>query len=571
MNKYFIVFIFMLFFQFGNAQGLTIDGYVFESGNRGFLQNAVVLIEDLQGNELGKTYTDEYGHFVVKTAPHPKYKITATKQNYETRTMDVNGGGFDEKDKIFLKIEMLKSPGYDFEITLAEARDEEGNPADGISGARIDVYNNTTEEEVFVLEDYIEPEFSVHLKKGNHYTMLIRKEGYIAKRVEAYVDVNGCILCVEGFGDLNPGVAENLSRNNTIGVLLANIELEKIRIGKKLEVQNIYYDFGSARLTSEARVHLQTLITMMADTPELLVELGSHTDARGGNEANMKLSEKRAQSAVKYIRDGGIAAYRISARGYGENILKNQCADSVNCSEAEHAENRRTELKIVGLSDRKSRIKSLAEIKQAEKAEAMLAEFQFGGQISLPEGMSIEDLSDEEVNQMLKDLNEVKEENFEIEEGIEEMLSNEIDQTGETMESEVVESNINQSTEIISEKINEVETSAMESNEEVAHSVDQTSGINDAMETKMQEVKEVVGTVQYRIVIHESEEAIAEEGGLYSKHSDLLEYFDLDKKYKYLIGSFDKEKEALKFLKGAVRLAYPDAYMVKYADGEIVP
>jgi len=403
MHKYFSAFIFVFLFHFSQAQGLTIDGYVFENGNRGFLKGAVLHLEDLDGNSLAKSYTDEFGHFVIKTPPLAKYKITATKENYETRTLDVSGAGFGDNDKIFLKIEMLKSPGYDFEITLADVRDEEGTPVDGITGARIDVYNNTTETEVLVLEDYMEPKFSAHLKKGNHYTMLIRKDGYIAKRIEAYVDVQGCILCVEGLGDLNPGVVDNLSRNNTIGVLLANVELEKIRIGKKLEVQNIYYDFGSARLTKDAREQLNNLVTMMSDTPELLVELGSHTDARGGSPANMALSEKRAQSAVKYIRDGGIAAYRITARGYGENILKNHCADGVNCNEAEHAENRRTELKIVGLTDRKERMKSLKEIKKAEKAEAMLAEFQFGGQVQLPEGMSIEDLSDEEVNQLLNE------------------------------------------------------------------------------------------------------------------------------------------------------------------------
>lgn len=590
-----LIFICSSLFLIGQEQ-VTIDGYAFESGNRGFIQGVLITLKDMDGNRLGATFSDADGHFVIKTERKEKYHLLATKERYNDREISVNGERVDDKDQVFLKLEMLRSPGYDFEITLAEARDEEGTPVDGISGARIDVYNNTTEEEVFVLEDYMEPEFDVHLKKGNHYTMLIRKDGYIAKRIEAFVNVNECILCVEGLGNINSGVSDNLSMGNQMGVLLANVELEKIRIGKKLEVQNIYYDFGSARLTKDARENLNTLVTMMADTPELLVELGSHTDSRGGDAANMKLSEARANSAVQYIRNGGIAAYRIEARGYGENILKNNCGDGSNCNEAEHAENRRTELKIVGMTDRKSRMKSLAEIKRAEKAEEELLVFQFGGQVQIPDGMSIKDLSDEEVDQLLNNAKAEKEfdvedendenameeinamtEHLELEESVNAISEQiEIDQIDEITEEvrEKVEVESDVKSEVVKEKIvEEIPAGASESVEDDMNSVmkdkvkEVKSGTGPA--TQVEDSSEYGNTV-YKIVIHQSDKALSEDAPLLNKHSDIIEYIDRDNTFKYLIGSFDSESQATQFLKGSVKSAYPDAFLVKYKGGEII-
>ena len=79
-----------------------------------------------------------------------------------------------------------------------------------------------------------------------------------------------------------------------------------------------------------------------------MIELSSHTDARGSDKYNMSLSDKRAKSAAKYIVDhGGIEKSRITGKGYGESLLLNRCHNGVKCSEAEHQENRRTEFKVL--------------------------------------------------------------------------------------------------------------------------------------------------------------------------------------------------------------------------------
>ena len=79
----------------------------------------------------------------------------------------------------------------------------------------------------------------------------------------------------------------------------------------------------------------------------MTIELGSHTDARGNDEYNRKLSQRRADAAVKYLTGKGIDPARLQAAGYGESRIKNQCANGVTCSDPEHEQNRRTEIKIV--------------------------------------------------------------------------------------------------------------------------------------------------------------------------------------------------------------------------------
>jgi len=85
----------------------------------------------------------------------------------------------------------------------------------------------------------------------------------------------------------------------------------------------------------------------MNDFPDMKIELSSHTDSRGSNLYNQKLSQSRADAAVAYILSKGISKSRIIAVGYGESRLVNGCSDGVNCSEQQHQENRRTEFQIV--------------------------------------------------------------------------------------------------------------------------------------------------------------------------------------------------------------------------------
>ena len=131
------------------------------------------------------------------------------------------------------------------------------------------------------------------------------------------------------------------------GVIKKVINAEKLEVGKKYTIDNIYYDFDKWNLLPESKVVLDRLVRIMKENPNLKAELGSHTDCRGSDAYNMKLSQKRSDSAVNYIVSKGISRDRIIAKGYGETQPVNKCKDGVPCTEEQHRMNRRTEFKIL--------------------------------------------------------------------------------------------------------------------------------------------------------------------------------------------------------------------------------
>lgn len=109
-------------------------------------------------------------------------------------------------------------------------------------------------------------------------------------------------------------------------------------------MKNIYYDFDKYDLRPESIKELEKVVSFMKANRDLYVELGSHTDSRGNDEYNQRLSENRAKSAVDYIISRGISPERIRSKGYGESRLVNGCSNGVDCTEAQHQLNRRTEI-----------------------------------------------------------------------------------------------------------------------------------------------------------------------------------------------------------------------------------
>ena len=130
-------------------------------------------------------------------------------------------------------------------------------------------------------------------------------------------------------------------------VLRADLRLEPMVIDKPIVVPNIYYDYDKWDIRPDAAVELNKLAQVFLDNPDLTFELGSHTDSRGSDMYNLLLSDARATSAVDYLVRQGVPQERLIARGYGETMLVNHCANGVSCTEEEHQANRRTEFKVI--------------------------------------------------------------------------------------------------------------------------------------------------------------------------------------------------------------------------------
>lgn len=111
---------------------------------------------------------------------------------------------------------------------------------------------------------------------------------------------------------------------------------------------NVYYDSGRSSVRSESVQELIKLLHLMQDNPDIILEVSAHTDSNGTESTNQQLSQRRAGAVVKYLVGKGIQRERLIAIGHGESRLANQCADGVPCTEEEHAENRRTEFRVLG-------------------------------------------------------------------------------------------------------------------------------------------------------------------------------------------------------------------------------
>lgn len=522
LSLYFLLtFIFLS--SFTNAQ-VVIEGYVFQSDNRGFLNRVHVrLVERATNSEVGETLSDVNGFFSFKVEENKDYKIIANKEMFEEKVELVSTSNNENNGKVFVRVELNRAPGYVFEITMAEKREDPDVPVDAIRGALIEVYNNTTAKLNVVYKDHPHPDFQVNLLKGNHYTILIRKQGYLAKRLEAYVDVEGCILCFEGVGKVEPGVADNLTEGNEMGVLLANLELERIEKDKTFEINNLYYDYGKWELKPEGRAELNKVINLFKDNPALIIELGSHTDSRGKSNKNQILSEKRAQSAVSYLKTyGNIPPENIVARGYGESKILNKCKNGVECSESQHARNRRTELKIIGERSDYT-FKSLLELKEEEKMETLIRDLQNQEQVRVKKGEKLSDVL--EKDQLGLEEKEVKQE-----------LSNK-----KLVLTEAKEVKEGQEAKTVKEKV-------------------------------MNEAKMVPPDTEliHRIVIHFSYQPLPSNHEIYKNHKDVYEYISPQNYRYYLIGSYSSEADAHDALEDKWLEKYPNAYIMTFKGDERV-
>lgn len=143
-----------------------------------------------------------------------------------------------------------------------------------------------------------------------------------------------------------------------------------INIEEPIVLENILYDFDDDRIRADAEPDLQVVLGIMNQYPNMRIELGSHTDARGADTYNRELSQRRAESARRWLVRNGIVRERIEAVGYGETVPKTvtakQAADNPFLKEGEvlteayintitgeeaqekaHFLNRRTEFKII--------------------------------------------------------------------------------------------------------------------------------------------------------------------------------------------------------------------------------
>jgi outer membrane protein OmpA-like peptidoglycan-associated protein len=186
--------------------------------------------------------------------------------------------------------------------------------------ASIDLIDNDKNQVLATFKsNAVTGKYLVNLPSGKNYGIAVRKEGYLFHS--------------ENF---------NIPAGADFQEYEKNIGLKKIEVGNTIILKNIFFDFDKATLRPESINELDRLVKLMNENPTIKIELGSHTDSKGSDEYNMRLSEARSKSVVDYLISKGISPSRLVAKGYGES----RPVDT-NDTEEGRQNNRRTEFKIL--------------------------------------------------------------------------------------------------------------------------------------------------------------------------------------------------------------------------------
>lgn len=125
---------------------------------------------------------------------------------------------------------------------------------------------------------------------------------------------------------------------------------KKFKIGDKIILERIYFDFDKYDIRDESVVELSKLYTFLNQNPDVIVEISGHTDSKGSDDYNLDLSRNRAKSVVSWLKKRGIKSRRVQAKGYGE---ARPIADNINADGTDNPDgrqmNRRIELRILSV------------------------------------------------------------------------------------------------------------------------------------------------------------------------------------------------------------------------------
>jgi outer membrane protein OmpA-like peptidoglycan-associated protein len=134
---------------------------------------------------------------------------------------------------------------------------------------------------------------------------------------------------------------------NQITLELVEKEFIVVHGKEMLNIAPIQFELNEANIRDESKDELAKVVRLMRKYPNMVIEFGAHTDSRGGETYNLRLTQRRATETVNYLISLGANPKRITGKGYGATQLLNHCKKGVKCTELEHQENRRTEFVII--------------------------------------------------------------------------------------------------------------------------------------------------------------------------------------------------------------------------------
>lgn len=305
---------------------LLIEGVIVNAADGSELEGSKVMLVNRAGEPIEEQTMGADGAF----------SFSLNKEDCEYKIMASNGEYWSTYNSDKTPCETLIGNIDLGEIPLEEMKwgakgtikdKKTGAPLEGFTITLSDLSTGENQSEVTSSNGFA----SFALEEGSNYEIRFEKPGYFAKSA-VFTTVN-----------MEPGIVEI---NKLTGL---EMSFEAIEIGKEIKIENIYYDYDKSYIRTDAAIELDKILKVLQDNPSMKIEMGSHTDARGSDSYNLKLSKKRAKAAMEYLITKGIDASRLTWKGYGETSLVNDCGNGIKCSDAIHEENRRTTFKVLAL------------------------------------------------------------------------------------------------------------------------------------------------------------------------------------------------------------------------------
>jgi outer membrane protein OmpA-like peptidoglycan-associated protein len=283
------------------------------------LPNTDVVIKNNAGEVVKTGKTNVFGVYIFEKIQADDYVISGALNNVSLENRSI------KKDELICDQVIQKEILYTDRNFIVNGKAFECNSDVPLPGVSVILENTDLAYQKSTVTD-AQGNFMMKLPEVGIYFLHAKKDNFLSQLEEV--------------------TSDNYNRDRNLFVKL-EICAEKVECGKGINLRNILFDVDKTVIKTESKKELNKLIQFMKDNPAVKVELGSHTDSRSSSEYNQTLSESRAKASMDYVVSQGIAKDRITGIGYGESKLLNKCAEGVNCTEAEHALNRRTEMKMI--------------------------------------------------------------------------------------------------------------------------------------------------------------------------------------------------------------------------------
>ncbi len=309
------------------------------------LEKSIVTFEVMGDNDNPVYFTSDREGLLSHVLPSgKKVNVIVEKEGFETYTERITTA-----DLI-----RMGDKDYTFELERRACTEMMGVVMNNdcnkpLADATVRVFNKCTgAEETFTTNR--DGKFDSCLKCGCEYEIIGTKTNFTEDRTKLNTVKANCDSAQPMNVNLNVSSISPAPKTYPTTTTNSGLAVNDLRVGSLITLENIYYDYNKFTIRADASTDLEKVVKLMSEYPTMEIELGSHTDARGSDTYNMNLSQNRAQAAVNYLIKRGVQAHRIVAVGYGESRLTNHCVNGANCSDTEHQQNRRTEIKITKMN-----------------------------------------------------------------------------------------------------------------------------------------------------------------------------------------------------------------------------